>query len=76
MSQPYIRRAVDWIVDHQNEDGGWGETCGSYVDPALRGIGPSTASQTAWALLSLLAAGWVDDPATHRGVRYLLENRQ
>ena len=52
-----IRRAVGWLEDHQNEDGGWGEDPRSYDDPAWIGRGPSTASQTAWALLALHAAG-------------------
>ena len=55
MSSPYVRRAVDWLLAHQNDDGGWGECCGSYVDESLRGVGASTASQTAWALLALIA---------------------
>ena len=76
MSQAYIRRAVDWIVTHQNEDGGWGEGCGSYVDPTLRGVGPSTASQTAWALLGLVAAGEHECEASRRGVNYLAETQQ
>ena len=76
MSQPYIRRAVDWIIAHQNEDGGWGEGCGSYVDPALRGVGPSTASQTAWALLGLVACGEQESEAARRGVEYLAETQQ
>jgi squalene-hopene/tetraprenyl-beta-curcumene cyclase len=54
---PPIRRAVTWLVEHQNADGGWGEDLRSYVDPAWIGRGVSTASQTAWALLALLAAG-------------------
>jgi squalene-hopene/tetraprenyl-beta-curcumene cyclase len=69
---PRIRRAVAWLLAHQNADGGWGETCASYEDPALRGSGPSTPSQTAWALLALLAGGEVDHPATRRGVAYLV----
>ncbi|MBI2873232.1 MAG: squalene--hopene cyclase [Chloroflexi bacterium] len=76
MSQPYVRRAVQWLVDHQDPDGGWGESCASYVDPSLRGRGESTASQTAWALLALLAAGEVAHPATERGVRYLVETQR
>ena len=72
MSQPYIRQAVYWLVDHQNYDGGWGESCGSYADPNLHGVGPSTASQTSWALLALMAAGEVDNPAVHAGVRFLI----
>jgi squalene-hopene/tetraprenyl-beta-curcumene cyclase len=56
-SKPAIRRAVAWLETHQNPDGGWGEDLRSYDDPALAGHGESTASQTAWALLALLAAG-------------------
>ena len=56
-SKPAIRRAVAWLEQHQNPDGGWGEDLRSYDDQALGGRGESTASQTAWALLALLAAG-------------------
>jgi squalene-hopene/tetraprenyl-beta-curcumene cyclase len=56
-SKPPIRRAVAWLKAHQNADGGWGESMRSYDDPAWAGRGESTASQTAWALLALLAAG-------------------
>ena len=66
MSQPYVRAAAEWLVAHQNADGGWGETCASYMDDGLRGRGPSTASQTAWALLALVA---IDDPAYQRAIR-------
>jgi squalene-hopene/tetraprenyl-beta-curcumene cyclase len=77
MSQDYIRRASEWIVAHQNEDGGWGETCASYMDDSLRGRGPSTASQTAWALLALLAAGPRDyDRAIRRGVGFLISTQR
>ena len=76
MGQPYIRQAVDWVIAHQNQDGGWGESCGSYVDASLRGKGTSTPSQTAWALLSLLSAGEAVNPATTRGIRYLVETQQ
>ncbi len=76
MRQPYIRRAVDWLLEHQNEDGGWGECCGSYVDDTLRGVGPSTASQTAWALLALISAGEADSESCHRGAQYLLQIQQ
>jgi len=57
MDSPSVRRAVDWLISHQNGDGGWGERIEGYYDPAWRGRGPSTASQTAWALLALIAAG-------------------
>jgi squalene-hopene/tetraprenyl-beta-curcumene cyclase len=70
-SKPAIRRAVAWLEAHQNPDGGWGEDLRSYDDAALAGHGTSTASQTAWALLALLAAGEHDSTATERGVRWL-----
>ena len=76
MGQPYVRLAVDWLLAHQNDDGGWGECCGSYVDWSLRGVGTSTASQTAWALLALISAGEADSPACHNGVKYLLDIQQ
>jgi squalene-hopene/tetraprenyl-beta-curcumene cyclase len=76
MQAGHVRRAVEWVIDHQNEDGGWGESPASYVDPAFRGRGPSTASQTAWALLSLLAADEATHPAATRGVEYLVRTQQ
>ena len=79
MTQEYVTRALDWVVDHQNPDGGWGESCGSYVDPSLRGRGTSTASQTAWALLALLAGLGNEasaHPAAMEGVRYLSTTQQ
>jgi len=75
MHQPYIRRAVRWLVSHQNPDGGWGETCQSYAEPSLRGRGVSTASQTAWALMGLLAAGEARTKAVQRGIEYLLRTQ-
>jgi squalene-hopene/tetraprenyl-beta-curcumene cyclase len=75
MGQDYVRRAVRWLKEHQNEDGGWGETCASYADSGLRGKGASTASQTAWALLALLAGGQGASEAAMRGVSYLLETQ-
>ncbi len=69
--KPVIRRAVAWLEAHQNPDGGWGEDLRSYGDPALAGQGASTASQTAWALLALLAAGEHHSVAAERGVRWL-----
>jgi squalene-hopene/tetraprenyl-beta-curcumene cyclase len=70
---PIFRKAVDWLVSVQNPDGGWGEDATSYrLD--YRGLerAPTTASQTAWALLGLMAAGEVGHPAVARGVAYLL----
>jgi len=69
-SHPAVRRAVAWLEDHQNADGGWGEDPRSYDDAAYRGEGASTASQTAWALLALHAAG-ESSPAVRRGVEWL-----
>ena len=71
-SSPMVRRAADWFVSIQNPDGGWGEGCESYrLDRAAHDPAPSTASQTAWALLGLMAAGEVDHPAVGRGIEYL-----
>ncbi|WP_024799642.1 squalene--hopene cyclase [Nocardia sp. BMG51109] len=67
-----IRSAVRWLRAHQNEDGGWGEDLRSYRDPAWIGHGESTASQTAWALLALLAAGEQHSPAVERGIGWLI----
>jgi len=69
---PEIRRAADWLIRIQNEDGGWGEDGSSYkLDYHGYEKAPSTASQTAWALLALMAAGEVDHPAVARGIDYL-----
>jgi squalene-hopene/tetraprenyl-beta-curcumene cyclase len=76
LSQPYIRRAVTWLKAKQNQDGGWGETCASYDDPTLAGVGESTASQTAWALLALMAAGEADSPSVARGIQQLLATQK
>jgi squalene-hopene/tetraprenyl-beta-curcumene cyclase len=70
-----IRRAVRWLENHQNPDGGWGEDPRSYVDPACIGRGTSTASQTAWALLALHAAG-ERSLAVRRGVRFLVATQR
>ncbi|HJP76946.1 MAG TPA: squalene--hopene cyclase [Pseudonocardiaceae bacterium] len=67
---PVIRRAVNWLERHQNPDGGWGEDLRSYDDKSWAGKGHSTPSQTAWALMALLAAGERGE-AVRRGVDYL-----
>ncbi|WP_230210306.1 squalene--hopene cyclase [Streptomyces kaniharaensis] len=77
---PAIRQAVRWLEDRQNGDGGWGEDMRSYDDPAhWAGRGESTASQTAWALMALLAAGEGPDgranPAVERGVDWLVRTQ-
>ena len=76
MNQPRIRRAVEWLLACQNPDGGWGETCASYVDPSLRGQGESTPSQTSWALIALIAAGEAHRDAVSLGIDFLLERQQ
>ena len=70
-----VQQAAEWIRMVQNSDGGWGETCGSYDDPSTRGIGPSTPSQTAWALLGLLAAGDTRSDSVAKGVRWLIDRQ-
>ena len=73
---PCVRRAVDWLVRIQNPDGGWGESCDSYALD-YQGYEPaeSRASQTAWAVLGLLAAGEADHPAVERGIAWLKANQ-
>jgi squalene-hopene/tetraprenyl-beta-curcumene cyclase len=69
---PMVRKAADWLIAIQNADGGWGEDCASYkLDYRGHEPAPSNASQTAWALLGLMAAGEVDHPAVARGIAYL-----
>jgi squalene-hopene/tetraprenyl-beta-curcumene cyclase len=76
MSAPYVRRAVAWLESRQNPDGGWGESCLSYAEATHAGRGESTPSQTAWALLALLAAGVSDSIGVVRGVNYLLRQQR
>jgi squalene-hopene/tetraprenyl-beta-curcumene cyclase len=75
MEGDQIKQAAAWLRSVQNADGGWGETCGSYKKPEQRGQGPSTPSQTAWALMGLMAAGDYETDAVKQGVAYLL-NKQ
>jgi len=73
--EPQIQQAAEWIRMVQNTDGGWGETCGTYDDPNTRGVGPSTASQTAWAILALLAAGDTRSDSLVKGARWLISHQ-
>lgn len=75
MDQEWIRRGRDWLESCQNDDGGWGETCESYDFPSLKGVGPSTASQTAWALMGLCACGDPNRESIRRGVAYLVRTQ-
>ncbi|MGR3220714.1 MAG: squalene--hopene cyclase [Candidatus Anammoxibacter sp.] len=75
MSQDYIQKSVEWIKRVQNNDGGWGESCKSYENSKLKAIGPSTASQTAWSLLGLFAAGDFESESVIKGVKYLLDTQ-
>jgi squalene-hopene/tetraprenyl-beta-curcumene cyclase len=74
---PAVRRAADWLISIQNPDGGWGESCDSYkLDYGGHEPAPSIPSQTAWALLGLMAAGEVNHAAVERGIRWLVEQQQ
>ena len=73
--EPAVQQAAEWIRMVQNSDGGWGESCLTYDDPSQRGIGASTPSQTAWAVLGLLAAGDTRSDSVAKGVRWLIERQ-
>ncbi len=74
--EPYVQQAAEWLRMVQNPDGGWGETCASYDDSTQRGIGPSTPSQTAWAIMGLLAASDTRSDSVARGIAYLLRTQR
>ncbi|MFF4222220.1 squalene--hopene cyclase [Streptomyces sp. L500] len=76
VAHPAIRRAVGWLREVQNPDGGWGEDLRSYRDPEWIGRGASTASQTAWALMALLAAGERESEVVERGVTWLTDTQR
>jgi len=76
MQAPLVRHAVAWLQQAQQSNGAWGETCRSYDDPRLAGQGHPTASQTAWALLGLLAAGEAHSPAVAAGIDWLLRTQR
>jgi squalene-hopene/tetraprenyl-beta-curcumene cyclase len=74
--EPYVQQAAEWLRMVQNPDGGWGEMCESYDDPNRKGLGESTASQTAWAVLGLMAANDLRSDSVARGIAYLLRTQQ
>jgi squalene-hopene/tetraprenyl-beta-curcumene cyclase len=77
MSQPSVFRACDWLISRQQPSGGWGESCASYMDPNAAGRGEATASQTAWAVMALVAANRPQDQdAIERGCLFLVERQQ
>ncbi|RME78901.1 MAG: squalene--hopene cyclase [Planctomycetota bacterium] len=76
MRAPYVRKAVEWLKSIQNKDGGFGESCRSYVDESWIGKGNSCASQTAWALMALIAAGEADSESAKKAVEYLLSTQK
>lgn len=71
LGRDMIERAAAWMISKQNADGGWGESCHSYVDESFAGIGTSTPSQTAWAVMTLQWAGMGGQPAAQRGLDFL-----
>jgi squalene-hopene/tetraprenyl-beta-curcumene cyclase len=76
MTQDWILRGRDWLESCQNDDGGWGETCATYENPAMKGIGESTASQTAWAVMGICACGDLERSSIQRGLRFLLGSQK
>ena len=76
MNEPWIRKAAEWLASVQKADGSWGETPASYDDPTLKGTGKSTASQTAWGTMGLMAANGADDERIARGVEWLIAHQR
>jgi squalene-hopene/tetraprenyl-beta-curcumene cyclase len=75
MNEPWLQRGRVWLEGVQREDGGWGERCNTYDDPVFKGQGPSTASQTAWAVMGLCAFDDPESPALKRGIEYLVRTQ-
>ncbi|MBI4325185.1 MAG: squalene--hopene cyclase [Chloroflexi bacterium] len=75
MNQPWLLKARDWLESVQREDGGWGERCNTYDDPVFKGQGPSTASQTAWAVMGLCTFDDPHRPSLERGIAYLVRTQ-
>jgi squalene-hopene/tetraprenyl-beta-curcumene cyclase len=75
MNEAWLQRGRAWLESVQRDDGGWGERCNTYDDPVFKGKGPSTASQTAWAVMGLCAFGDPENPALKRGIEYLIRTQ-
>jgi len=75
MSEPWILKARDWLGSVQHEDSGWGELCNTYDDPVFKGQGPSTASQTAWAVMGLCAFDDPHLPSLQNGINFLVRTQ-
>jgi squalene-hopene/tetraprenyl-beta-curcumene cyclase len=75
MNQPWLLKARAWLESVQHADGGWGERCNTYDDPVFKGQGPSTASQTAWAVMGLCAFDDPHLPSLKRGIEYLIQTQ-
>lgn len=75
MREPWLQRAKTWLESVQHEDGGWGERCNTYDDPVFKGQGPSTASQTAWAVMGLCAFDNPSLPSLRKGIDYLIRTQ-
>jgi squalene-hopene/tetraprenyl-beta-curcumene cyclase len=71
-----VERGAEWLMSVQNGDGGWGESCHSYVDESFAGVGTSTPSQTGWAVHALQQAGFANSPAVRRGLSFLRERQR
>src|SRR4051812_41878521 len=76
MHEPWLLKARDWLESVQRPDGGWGERCNTYDDPVFKGQGPSTASQSAWAVMGLSVFGDPNRPSLVRGIEYLIRNQE
>jgi squalene-hopene/tetraprenyl-beta-curcumene cyclase len=75
MGESWLQRGKMWLESVQREDGGWGERCNTYEDPVFKGQGPSTASQTAWAVMGLCAFDDPTNPVLKRGIEYLIRTQ-
>jgi squalene-hopene/tetraprenyl-beta-curcumene cyclase len=75
MDEPWLQKAGHWLESVQRPDGGWGERCNTYDDPVFKGQGPSTASQTAWAVMGLCTFGDPNLPSLVRGIQYLIDTQ-